>query len=167
VVNDLQWRPLRYGVADMHRRAEISQKANQRYLDALSTIDDSTRISELIRTLEKPRRHGKHRVRALHPFSREDHALLEAVNRVEIALNGLRNRDLQALLYKPGPLSAPGKRRRSAAVGRKLRLLRAHGLIHKVPHTHRYRITPAGRLAITALLTVDRTSLAQLTRIAA
>jgi hypothetical protein len=165
--DDLQWRKLRYGIADLHRRTEISQKANERYLDALSAIDDSTRLSELIRVLEKPCGTGRQRVRALHPFAADDHALLEAVNRGEFVLNGLRNRDLQNLLYKPGPVSLQEKRRRSASVGRKLRLLRLHGLIQKVPRTHRYQVTAAGRLALTAILTVDRTTLAQLSRIAA
>ena len=39
----------------------------------------------------------------------------------------------------------PERRRRSAAVSRKLRMLRAHSLIQKVPYTHRYNVTPAGR----------------------
>src|SRR5258708_5157353 len=39
-------------------------------------------------------------------------------------------------------------RQRSAAVSRKLRLLRAHGVIQKVSKTDRYQVTPAGRLAI-------------------
>ncbi len=162
--DDLKWRPLRYGVADLYRRTEISQRANERYLNALSVIDDSTQLSELIRILEKPRGAGKQRVRALHPFSADDHALLKAVNRGEFALNGLRNRDLQPLLYNPGPLS---KRRRSAAIGRKLRLLRMHGILQKAPHTHRNQVTAAGRLALSAILTVDRASLTQLTQLAA
>jgi hypothetical protein len=165
--DDLRWRPLRYGIADLHRRTEISQKANERWLNALSVIDDSTRLSELIRTLEKPCGTGKERVRALHPFSTGDHALFEAVNHGEFLLNSLRNRDLQQLLSNPGPLSPAEKKRRSAAVGRKLRLLRAHGIIRKLPHTHRYQVTQAGRLALTAILAVDRTSLARLSRLAA
>jgi predicted transcriptional regulator len=59
------------------------------------------------------------------------------------------------------------KRRRSAAVSRKLRILRAHGLIQKVPKTHRYHVTSHGRLAITAILTMDRTSIALLNKAAA
>jgi len=165
--DDLKWRKLRYGVADLHRRCEISRKANERYLNALSVVDDSSRISELVRQLERPCGTGKQRVRALHPFSADDHALLEAINRGEFVLNGLRNRDLQALLYPPGPLTLVEKRRRSAAVGRKLRLLRTHGLIQKVPHTHRYQVTNHGRVAITAVLVVDRTSLDQLSKLAA
>jgi hypothetical protein len=165
--DDLQWRKLRHGVADLHRRAEISQKANDRYLNALSAVDDSTRLSELVRGLERPCPLGKQRVRALHPFSADDHALLEAVNHGEFALNGFRNRDLQGLLYAPAPVSQTEKRRRSSRVGRQLRLLRAHGLIQKFPRSHRYQLTNTGRLAITAILTVDRTSLAQLTKLAA
>jgi len=32
------WRVLQRGVADVHRRAEVSQKANERYLEALSSV---------------------------------------------------------------------------------------------------------------------------------
>jgi len=169
--DDLKWRIMRRGVADMHRRCEVSQKANERYWDALSTVDDSTRFSELTRDLEQPCRYQGRRVRALHPFQADDHQLLQAVNRGEFTINGLRNRDLQPLLYGPvdpnSPLSPKEKRRRSAAVSRKLRLLRAHGLIQKVPKTHRYQVTSHGRLAITAILTMDRTSIALLNKAAA
>jgi hypothetical protein len=169
--DDLQWRPLRRGVADLHRRAEVSQRANERYWNALSTVDDSTRFREFTRNLEQPCQYGGRRVRALHPFQADDHSLLQAVNRGEFAINGLRNRDLQLLLYGAvdpnAPLSLKDKRRRSAAVSRKLRMLRAHGLIRKVPKTHRYHLTENGRLAITAILTMDRTSIALLNQAAA
>ena len=51
--------------------------------------------------------------------------------------------------------------------GRKLRLLRAHGLIYKVTGTHRYQLTKAGRIATTAILTALRSSVRQLTAAAA
>lgn len=88
--DELKWRTLRRGVADLHRRAEVSQKANERYLNALSVVDDSTRIAELIVNLEQPCQYGKWRVRALHPFSADDHALLKAVNHGEFCANGFR-----------------------------------------------------------------------------
>ena len=50
------------------------------------------------------------------------------------------------------------RRRRSAAVSRKLRLLRAHGLIHKVYRTHRYNVAAAGRAILVAVLTTARTT---------
>jgi len=73
----------------------------------------------------------------------EDKSLLATINHGDFLMNGFRNRDLQALLYDTE--AAPERRRRSAAISRKLRLLRAHGLTHKVPCTHRYHVTEAGR----------------------
>lgn len=164
----LDWRTMRLGVADLHRRSEVSQKANNRYLDAFAAVDDATRFLELIRPLEQPCRYGGRRVRALRPFHADDHALLTAALGGEFAINGFRNRDLRRLLY-PGSdtLSEEDRRRCSAAVSRKIRLLRAHGLIQKVPKTHRYQVSPAGRLAISAVLTTSAASLSLLNRTAA
>jgi hypothetical protein len=166
--DQLDWRVMRLGVADLHRRSEVSQNANNRYLDAFAALDDTSRLEELIRPLEQPCRWAGRGVRALRPFQPDDHALLQAVHRGEFAINGFRNRDLQSLLYPASPtLTEAERRRRSAAVSRKLRMLRAHGLIQKVPKTHRYQVTATGRLAISAVLTISQTSMAQLNRAAA
>jgi len=161
--DQLAWRVMRLGVADLHRRSEVSQKANDRYLDAFAAVDDTTRFQELIRPLEQPCQYGGRRVRALHPFQTDDFALLKAVQGGEFVINGFRNRDLQRLLY-PGSQILPERerRRRSATVSRKLRMLRAHGLIQKVPKTHRYQVTATGRLAISAVLTMSQTSMSEL-----
>ncbi len=107
---------------------------------------------------------GPRRVRALNPLAAGDAALLEAVSRQEFLLNGLRNRDLRGFLYRGARVSAAEQRRQSAAVTRQLRLLRAHGLIRKVPKTHRYVVSEAGRRTITALLAARNASVDQLTR---
>jgi hypothetical protein len=57
---------------------------------------------------------------------------------------------------------AAEERRRSAAVTRQLRLLRAHGLVAKVSRTHRYLVTEHGRQAITALLAARNASTEEL-----
>ena len=165
--DQLAWRPLRSGVADLHRRAELAQKSNERYLEALGGVEDSQRLEELIRPLEKPAQWKGRRVRPLHPFSAHDSQLLAAVNHGEFVIQGFRNRDLQKLLYTHPTEDAVETRRRSGAISRKLRLLRAHGLIYKVPKTHRYHVAKAGRVAILALLAVQNTSLAQLNLAAA
>ena len=84
----------------------------------------------------------------------------------EFVINGLRNRDLQRLLFKTEPDSPEDAKRRSAQMSRKLRMLRAHGLLQKVQSTHRYQVTAAGRKAITAILTARQASVAQLTQAA-
>jgi hypothetical protein len=162
-----RWRPLRAGIADLHRRAEVSQKALDRYCSALARVDDTTTLYELTASIEK-RVHWKGRpVRAIHPFQSDDLALLRAVNRGEFTINGLRNRDLQGLLFDAPPASPVESRRRSGAVSRKLRLLRAHGIIQKLPHTHRYQVTERGRLILNAVLSAQHATTQQLTTLAA
>ncbi len=55
-----------------------------------------------------------------------------------------------------------GREWAAARVGRKLRLLRAHGIIQKVPKTHRYRLTQRGQLLTSALFAARSASLKQL-----
>jgi len=92
-----------------------------------------------------------------------DAALLAALSRGEWTIAGFRNRDLQSLLYPTKARDRQTARRRSAAVGRKLRLLRAHGLIRKLPHTHRYLITESARPVLTALVAAQEASTEKLT----
>jgi len=146
------WRQLRRGVADMHRRAQVCQAANERYLESLAAVEESTPLGELAKAVCRPVLWKGKRARALNPLSPEDAALLEAVNRGEFVIVGFRNRDLRALLYPGATTNAQGKRRQSGVVTRKLRLLRAHGLIRKIPKTHRYTLNSKGRTIVNALL---------------
>ena len=159
-----EWLPLRKGIADVHRRAEVSQAANQRLLTALARVDDSRTVAELTAAIQQPTRWQGRRVRALHPWG-QDQALLTAVNRGDFLITGLRNRDLQALLYAHPPATDAERRQRSAAISRKLRLLQAHGLLRKVPHTHRYQVSAEGRSILFSVLTTARTSLQQLNQL--
>jgi len=148
----LAWQRMRKGIADLYRRAQVSQKVNERYLDALAQTDDSTTLDQLIARLHQPAVHQGKRVRALRPFAPDDRSLLQAIGQGQFIINGFRNRDLQALLYGAPATSVKESRRRSGAVSRKLRLLRAHHLIRKVPSSYRYQLTPLGRQIITAVL---------------
>jgi len=146
----LAWKPLRKGVADLHRRAEVSQRANERYLDALAVVEDTTPCSLLLDSVALPVVDGGRRFRALHVGSPDDVALLETVARGEFAISGFRNRDLRGLLYG-SPKSEADERRLSGKVSRQLRLLRAHGIIRKIPKTHRYQLTDRGHLLAAVL----------------
>ena len=156
------WRKLRKSVADLGRRSKLSQASNARYLEALSTITSETPLSRLTDKLCRPVQIGKRRFRALRPFDPDDVKLLEIVSRGETLITGFRNRDVRHALYG-SPADEPAGRRQAASVTRKLAMLRAHGLIKKIPHTHRYILTTEGVTATTALMAARRTSLARLT----
>ena len=91
------WQRLRKGVADIHRRAAISQAANERYVEALASVDESRSLAELAAAVCQAVVWQGQRCRALNPLAAADGQLLEAVNRGEFAINGFRNRDLRAL----------------------------------------------------------------------
>src|SRR3989304_3826424 len=133
----LAWRPLRKGVADLHRRAQLSQRANERYLDALSVVDDSTPLHRLLDQVSQPTPYHGRRVRALRIGDPHDLALLQAVSRGKFATAGFRHRDLRPLLCSASATSVIEARRLTAKATRQLRLLRAHGVIQKIPKTHR------------------------------
>jgi hypothetical protein len=71
------------------------------------------------------------------------------------------------LLFNKAPASKSERHRQAATVSRKLLLLRAHHLIRKVPRTHRYLLTKAGRIAVTALIAARNANTQELTRLAA
>jgi hypothetical protein len=164
---DLAWRPMRQGIADLHRRAQLSQAANDRYLEALAAVEDDAPLGELVDRLARAALLNTRRVRPLNPGSASDVAILAAVNRGEFIVRGFKNRDLRVILCGDDPEDSPELRRRSGRVTRFIRLLRAHGLVTKVQKTHRYIVTAAGRRAITAILAARKASIDDLVRRAA
>jgi hypothetical protein len=158
---------LRKGVADMHRRAEVGAKINERYAAALATVEEATPLGELARDLGQPTTWKGRSVRALNPLAPADVELLEAIHRGEFLLNGFRNRDLRAVLFGDAASASPeGAKRQAAKVTRLIRLLRAHGVITKVPKTHRYQVSAEGRSKVSALLAARQASTEQLLKAA-
>lgn len=163
---DAQWLRMRNGVADQHRRAEVSQNANERYLDALASLDTTQRLDELIRPITLSKTHRGKRIRALHPWSEQDRALFEFISAPEHLLAGFLNGDMLNAVY-PEAQSKQEKRKAAARISYRIRLLRAHGLIAKLPKARRYRITPKGRQIASAVLLAQRVTVQQLAKAAA
>jgi hypothetical protein len=163
--DQLAWRAMRQGVADMYRRAEVSQACNERYLAALAKTSDEQPLEEALDVCRPVRWEGR-QVRGLNPFG-ADADLLRELGRGDYNINGFRNRDLQSRLYKNAPKDDAEKRRRSGQITRRLRMLRAHGLIKKVPKTHRYQLTDKGRTLVVALGAAKQASTKRLTELAA
>jgi len=165
---ELAWRPMRKGVADLHRRTKLSQAANERYLDALSVIDDSTPCSRLFDAVARPVVDEGRRFRALRIGDPLDLELLEIIARGEFTTAGFRNRDIRRLLHRGSDaLPAEERHRLAARVSRLLRLLRAHGLIKKVQKSHRYQLSDRGRLLTAAVRATRDANVRQLLAAAA
>jgi len=161
------WRPMRKGVADMHRRAEVSQQSNDRYAAALASLDTSTPIGQLAAKVCRRASKDGTRYRPLRPWSDEDRRLLEAISDGKLAVEGFCNRDLASRLYPSKSNDKIERGRIASKVSYRLRILRAHGLIRKSPGRRRYHMTTEGRQIVTALLQTQHATLQQLNATAA
>ena len=174
-----EWLRMRQGVADLHRRAEVSQAVNDRYATALvSAINDDQTLKELTSVLcapvirpgrEQPdgTRARSRRFRALNPLAADDLKLLTAVARPEFTVSGLRNQHLREIWFGADTTDPAEQRRRASAVSRQLSLLRAPGILEKVCKSHSDRVTEKGRLSLSALLAAASTTTNKLNQLAA
>ena len=138
-----QRRPLRKGLMDISLRASISQDINNRFLDDLSQLKDDTPVGDFIKTITCHTIKKGRRFRALDPTGK-DRELLQAISDPAFRISGLTNKMLREKFS--GTLFG-GKRTEkqlSAKISRHLSLLRAHGLIRKLPRQHRYQLTLKG-----------------------
>ena len=156
------WYRLRKGVADIYRRAEVCQRANGRYLDALSQFDTDTTLAQILTPVcSRASRKGT-KFRGLRPGNQHDLDLLRFINRPEHLMAGFTNRDLSQVLFPRQQGTLKARRAASGKTGYRIRLLRAHGLIAKLPNTKRYRITKKGQQVATAILLAQNATVSQL-----
>ncbi len=147
------WQRMRKGVSDLHRRCEVSNSANNRYAEALGTALVQDKLKDVLGpACERLKKKGRNH-RAINPWSSQDFPLISFFGKGELAINGFRNKDLRHYLY--GELAQDDRlelRRLSGRVSRLIALLRAHGLIRKVPGVNRYIPPEKGSKISTALL---------------
>jgi 5'(3')-deoxyribonucleotidase len=151
----LEWVPMRKGVAYLFRYQEVSQQANQRYLDALAVVDDPTPAIQQLDdiTTRKETKSGRG-VRAFNPLSRDDIQLFKAMMAGEHHIRGLSNADIRTCLENTLHLRdlADNPKKQSAKVSRILCRFHAHKLIAKIPRTRRWRVTDRGKQIMAASL---------------
>lgn len=155
-------RTLSKSVLDLPHRARVSAEANGRLLGNLASVADPAKLGDLLEPLGRPVvRDGRRRARALQPFAEGDGKLLRLVAQGDFLVRGFRNADLRDDFFGPLPEGVDTlreHRRRSAAMTRRLALLKAHGLVAKIGRSHRYELTPQGHAAATAILAAKECS---------
>jgi hypothetical protein len=148
---------------------EIGYTANRRLLAVQRLSHDPITGNSVLRAACDPVIHANGtRVAGLALTDPRAQALLHILLIFRLHPSGFLNKDLRALLgeYLGRPPDGPGSITPGQATY-DLRRLREHGLIERIPHTHRYQVTPAGlRHAMFLTRVHDRilqTGLAELT----
>ncbi len=143
------------GIADLYARSSVSAHINDRYLEALATLDTTARVEQVVSPI--CRRHvskGKS-IRALRPWSAPDQHLLRSIATCGLA-GDFRNRDIATRLY---PDRAPQDA--SAKVTYLLRLLREHKIIRRLPRTRRCPLTSDGAQIIATIFLTQNATIQQ------
>jgi hypothetical protein len=148
------WCRMNKGAANFYHYHEVARASNERYLTALATVTLPTASVQQLDQVHRPVRFRRRRCRALNVLSAGEQQLFLAVLRGEHRLTGFRNADVARRVFPSVARTAQERRRRTAAVSRKLQLLRAHGLIAPVPHSYRYQITRKGENLMNAAIAV-------------
>lgn len=155
------WQKMRKGVSDLHRRSKVSTSSNDRYLDSLAAIRTGRTLQEVAGSCCMRCTFDGKKYRALNLLREDDFETLKFLARGENSINGFRNKNLREHLYGTPP-DPKSKKSISAKVSRRLRLLRAHGLIKKVPKTSRYVLTDKGTKVTAAVLAASHVDTEQL-----
>jgi hypothetical protein len=121
---------------------EIGFAANRRLLHVESLSHDCLIGEDHLHAVSSPVLVGDQRAAGLRFGDRRVHALMHALCLFALAPTGFRHRELRdhvAHLQSRDPDTYS-----AGAMTYDLRRLRLHGLIDRVPRSHRYRITPTG-----------------------
>ena len=148
----LRWAPMRKGVSNLYRYAEVGQQANQRYLEHLAQANLKSKAIPHLDDLCRCHTLNGKRFARFNPLQDADRNLFASVLSGEFLLNGFRNRDLCAKLYPHPPVSDKEGKQRCSRVSRLIAKLRGHGLIAKVKDARLYRITKFGSQVLFAVL---------------
>jgi len=162
------WQKMRKGVSDLHRRCVESGKCNERYGDSLAAAQVEEKLKEVVApACNKVKKKGK-AYRGLNPWQNEDYQLLTFLAKGENALSGFRNKDIRSWLYpKSGTMSKQEQKKYSGRTTRRIKLLRAHGLVKKVAKQNRYMLTAKGQKFAVALMNASSVDIKGLTEMAA
>jgi hypothetical protein len=134
---------------------QVGFQANRRLLDVQRISQDCALGEEAFRRVNEPVTVAGQRASALRFADRAVQALLSALLVFRLLPRGFSNRDLRdhwaPLLGKAPESLTPGQ------LTYHLRRLRLHGLIQRIPRTHRYRVTDSGwRTALFCTRTYNR-----------
>lgn len=154
------WVPMGKSVSNLYRYAQVSHESNNRYLNALSAVEDLsetvTELEELCQTVQK----NKKRYSGFNPVSKASCDIFLAILDGGNNINGFSNKDIRQLLFPNLPANTVKKM--SGRITRLFMKLRAHKLIVKISHSFRYTVTKKGVRVLSAALKLKRKDLPQL-----
>ena len=143
------WCPMNKSVANLHHVERVARAGNQRYLEALSVVNDPAPSYCKVERLAERQVVAQRSYAGFNPARRDDVRLFAAVLDGNNLLRGFRNADIRGRIF-PAVQDPIRGRRQTHPVGRLLKRLHVRGLVAKVPRTRRWRVTAIGQSVLGA-----------------
>jgi hypothetical protein len=141
-INDTRDFGINKGLNNLPALREVGFSANRRLLRVQRISHDPITGADAFSTVTNPVDVDGQHAAALRFGDPRSHALLATLLTFRLQPDGFTNRDLRTHLA--GLLGADPATWPAGRTTYDLRRLRLHGLIQRIPHTHRYQITNAG-----------------------
>ena len=142
-INDSMDFAIRKGLGNLPALREIGLRANRRLLGVQRLDHDPITGTRDLHTITDPVvTDSGTRIPGLRMGQQRSHALLAALLKFRLQPDGFTNQDLRSLTAELRGL--PPEAVTAGQMTYDLRRLRSHGLIGKIPHTHRYQLTDHG-----------------------
>jgi hypothetical protein len=148
---EMAWCPMNKGVSNLYHYREVALAANERYLEALSVVDNPAPAYRQVEELTEPAVVSGRSHAGFNPAREADVNLFRAVLDGNNVVRGFRNTDIREALHGATE-DAGARRRQSTAVGRMLKRLHVRGLIVKVPHSRRWHVSRKGHEVLGAVV---------------
>jgi len=162
---ELKYQLMRKSVVDLSKRAIVSKKINERHFDSLAIASSEDKFLTRINSFLAPITKDGRKTRGLDPLGK-DAQILNIVGNGDFQISGFRNRDIRSALF-PNLNDKNEIKRHSAKVSRYFKLLRNHGIIKKIPRSHRYLLTKKGISLIAALSALQDARVSDIVKAAA
>jgi hypothetical protein len=142
-INDSMDFAIRKGLGNLPALREIGLRANRRLLGVQRLDHDPITGTRDLHTITDPVvTDSGTRIPGLRMGQQRSHALLAALLKFRLQPDGFTNQDLRSLTAELRGL--PAEAVTAGQMTYDLRRLRSHGLIGKIPHTHRYQLIDHG-----------------------
>lgn len=136
----MDWADMKKNIYSLGPLREVLAAANRRYLEFISSMDDSSAGIRYLNKLSRSVIDNDRSYPGFNLFTDEDQKLFEIVARGEFNISGFQNKHMRHHLSD----------KTGAQMSRILKRLRLHGLVKKIGGTYKYYLTKIGRQVVAA-----------------
>lgn len=148
----MQWKPMGKSISNLYRYAQIARATNKRYLSSLGNILPVKSVqAEIQEVCARKTEKGKV-FTGFNVWEKDTLEMFRTISDGRYLLSGFTSKAIRQSLC---PVSCHDRKTRNKMT-RLLKKLRVHGLIRKVPHSHKYYVSDKGRRLINSFIEVNQ-----------